>query len=173
MSNAQLVFEAVGSFPVVEKKGAKRTVSIGIGRYSFVREGALPYNSEVQITSSWAAINAIVGYHQKRGETFQEHFCILTLDTKHHPINFHHITMGTLDASLVHPREVFKPAILDSAAAIILTHNHPSGDPTPSREDYAVTKRLKDAGDIVGIKVLDHIVVGDGTWKAFSIQEGS
>ncbi len=89
----------------------------------------------------------------------QEQFHIVTLDTQYGPIANHLITIGTLDASLVHPREVFRPAIRDAASAIILVHNHPSGDPTPSREDHAVTKRLEQVGDTIGIKVLDHIVV--------------
>jgi DNA repair protein RadC len=89
----------------------------------------------------------------------QEEFHIVTLDTQHGPINTHLITVGTLDASLVHPREVFRAAIRDSASAILLVHNHPSGDPTPSREDRAVTDRLTQVGDMVGIRVLDHIIV--------------
>ncbi|MFM2216618.1 MAG: hypothetical protein RL240_936 [Planctomycetota bacterium] len=89
----------------------------------------------------------------------QEEFHIVTLDTQHGPITSHRITVGTLDASLVHPREVFRFAIRDSASAIILVHNHPSGDPTPSREDIAVTDRLSKVGELVGIRVLDHIVV--------------
>ncbi len=89
----------------------------------------------------------------------QEEFHIVTLDTQHGPINSHLITVGTLDASLVHPREVFRAAIRDSASAILLVHNHPSGDPTPSREDKSVTDRLTQVGDLVGIRVLDHIIV--------------
>jgi DNA repair protein RadC len=89
----------------------------------------------------------------------QEEFHIVTLDTQHGPIQSHRITVGTLDASLVHPREVFKPAIRDSASAILLVHNHPSGDPTPSREDHAVTDRLTKVGELLGIRVLDHIIV--------------
>ncbi len=89
----------------------------------------------------------------------QEEFHIVTLDTQHGPINSHRITVGTLDASLVHPREVFRPAIRDSASAILLVHNHPSGDPTPSREDHAVTDRLTKVGELIGIRILDHIIV--------------
>lgn len=92
----------------------------------------------------------------------QEEFHIVTLSTKHLPINTHLITRGTLDASLVHPREVFRPAIRDSASAVILVHNHPSGDATPSREDHQVTDRLTEAGKLLGITVLDHIVVASG-----------
>jgi DNA repair protein RadC len=89
----------------------------------------------------------------------QEEFHIVTLDTKHKPLQSHCITVGTLDASLVHPREVFRPAIRDAASAILLVHNHPSGDPTPSREDHQVTDQLTDAGKLLGIQVLDHIIV--------------
>jgi DNA repair protein RadC len=92
----------------------------------------------------------------------QEEFHIVTLNTKNHVIATHQITVGTLDASLVHPREVFRLAIRDAAASIIAVHNHPSGDPTPSREDLAVTKRLKEAGVTLGITVLDHIAVARG-----------
>lgn len=89
----------------------------------------------------------------------QEEFHIVTLDTKHQPIAAHRITVGTLDSSLVHPREVFRPAIRDAAATILLVHNHPSGDPTPSNEDRQVTRRLEAAAETVGIPVLDHIIV--------------
>lgn len=99
----------------------------------------------------------------------QEEFHIVTLDTKNQVIDTHCITVGTLDASLVHPREVFRAAIKDAASSIILVHNHPSGDPTPSREDIAVTKRLTDSGKTLGIDVLDHIVLGRP--NSISIQE--
>ncbi|GAB5405218.1 MAG: hypothetical protein Aurels2KO_34490 [Aureliella sp.] len=81
------------------------------------------------------------------------------LDTKHRMIGSHQITVGTLDASLVHPREVFRTAIRDSSSSVLLAHNHPSGDPTPSREDINVTARLTEAGKLIGIAVLDHIVL--------------
>ena len=93
----------------------------------------------------------------------QEEFHIVTLNTKNHVIDTHQITVGTLDASLVHPREVFRAAIRDAASSIILVHNHPSGDPTPSNEDFAVTLRLESVGETIGIDVLDHIVLGRET----------
>lgn len=89
----------------------------------------------------------------------QEEFHVVTLDTKLQPLKRHRITVGTLDASLVHPREVFRVAIRDAASSILLVHNHPSGDPTPSRQDFEVTDRLKRAGETIGITVIDHIVV--------------
>lgn len=105
------------------------------------------------------------------GDGVQEEFHIVTLDTKHKPIHTHRITVGTLDASLVHPREVFRPAIRDSSSAVLLVHNHPSGDPTPSREDHQVTDRLTEAGKIIGINVLDHIVVA--RQRSVSLREES
>lgn len=91
----------------------------------------------------------------------REHFVIVLLDTQNQIIGIHTVTVGTLDASLVHPREIFKAAILANAAAILLAHNHPSGDPTPSAEDRSVTRLLVDAGVALGIEVLDHVVLGD------------
>ena len=114
-----------------------------------------------KITSTRAAIDYCLHHFSRLAiDGCQEEFHIVTVDTKLQPIARHQITVGTLDASLVHPREVFRPAIRDAAASVLLVHNHPSGDPTPSAEDRAVTDRLKRAGEIIGIKVLDHIVVG-------------
>jgi DNA repair protein RadC len=94
----------------------------------------------------------------------KEHFKSLLLDTKNRVLKNVTVSVGTLDASIVHPREVFKDAIAVSAAAMIVAHNHPSGDPTPSNEDRIVTSRLCEAGRVVGIEVLDHVVLGDGRW---------
>lgn len=93
-----------------------------------------------------------------------EHLVALLLDTKNRVIKIVHISKGTLDSSLVHPREVFRQAIAASAAAIIVVHNHPSGDPTPSEEDRRVTTRLVSAGSTIGIDVLDHIIIGLNRW---------
>ncbi|HCB93737.1 MAG TPA: hypothetical protein DEP57_08035 [Selenomonas sp.] len=91
----------------------------------------------------------------------KEHFCEILLNTKNHIIGWQVISVGSLTASVVHPREVFAPAVLHHAAAIIVAHNHPSGDPTPSREDIQVTQRLVKAGKIMDIQILDHIIIGD------------
>jgi DNA repair protein RadC len=77
------------------------------------------------------------------------------------------VSIGPLNQSIVHPREVFKTACLSNAAAIILIHQHPTGDPSPSQEDLSITRRLKEAGEIMGIKVLDHIIIGDGQYLSF------
>ncbi|CAM3384430.1 DNA repair protein RadC [Hydrogenibacillus schlegelii] len=96
----------------------------------------------------------------------QEHFVVLFLNAKYELIGDKTIFIGTLDASLVHPREVFREAIRRSAHSIILAHNHPSGDPTPSAEDVRVTGRLVQAGRLLGIEVLDHIIIGDGVFRS-------
>ncbi|ERL03340.1 RadC family protein [Mitsuokella sp. oral taxon 131] len=90
----------------------------------------------------------------------REHFAVLLLDAKHRILGMRNISIGSLTASVVHPREVFQAALRGSAAALILVHNHPSGDPTPSHEDAATTERLVKAGKVMGIPVLDHIVLG-------------
>ncbi|MBL8818853.1 MAG: DNA repair protein RadC [Planctomyces sp.] len=99
----------------------------------------------------------------------QEEFWVVTLNTKNVPIECHQVTVGTLRNSLVHPREVFRVAIRDAANCILVLHNHPSGDPTPSDQDIEVTKRLEEAANIIGIPVIDHIVVAGES--AISIQE--
>lgn len=99
----------------------------------------------------------------------KEHFKITMLDTKNHIIGISEVSIGNLNSSIVHPREVFKEAIKRSSSAIILVHNHPSGDPTPSREDINITKRLVECGDLLGIRILDHIIIGDK--KHISLKE--
>jgi DNA repair protein RadC len=91
----------------------------------------------------------------------KEHFLALCLDTRNRLINLKLVSMGSLDTSVVHPREVFKEAISSYAASVIFAHNHPSGDPEPSKEDIELTKRLAKAGEVLGIDVLDHIIVCD------------
>lgn len=94
------------------------------------------------------------------GKSDREHMVVFDLDTRHRVIERRIVAIGTMTSVEVHPREVFKPAIMNGAAAMVLSHNHPSGDPTPSREDIALTTRLREVGDLVGITVLDHVVVG-------------
>lgn len=98
----------------------------------------------------------------------QEEFRTLLLNAQHGVLRDVLVTRGILDASLIHPREVFRPAIEAGAAALILVHNHPSGDPTPSPEDRAVTRQLVAAGRTLGVPVLDHVVIGDGRWRSVS-----
>jgi DNA repair protein RadC len=95
-------------------------------------------------------------------------FKIVLLDAKHVIIRDATVSEGSLTVSIVHPREAFNLAIRESAAAVVFVHNHPSGDPTPSEEDRALTARLVAAGDLLGIRVLDHLIVGDGRYMSFA-----
>jgi len=107
-------------------------------------------------------------------ELAQESFHVLILNVKNCLINRQMVTIGLVDASLAHSREIFRQAILENAAGIVLTHNHPSGDPTPSAEDIKITKRLIDAGKIVDITVQDHVIIGKATESSkgfFSMRE--
>jgi DNA repair protein RadC len=105
--------------------------------------------------------------HHEFRDSRKEHFLALLLDGRNRIIRRVQISEGSLNQSIVHPREVFNPAVRESAAAVILVHNHPSGDPAPSAEDIAITRRLREAGEIMGIRVLDHIIVGDGDFTSF------
>jgi DNA repair protein RadC len=101
----------------------------------------------------------VFGLVRKLQTEQREHFVCILLNARHEVLCRETISIGSLNASIVHPREVFKPAVMQSAASIVLVHNHPSGDPEPSGEDIAITKRLVQVGDILGIGVLDHVIV--------------
>lgn len=118
----------------------------------------------------FSSSHAVFSYFAPRFKSVKKEFfiCVL-LDAKNRLVRECRISEGTLTNSLIHPREAFKEAIRESAAAVIFVHNHPSGDPSPSREDTAITERLKSAGEILGIPVLDHIIIGDG--KYVSLKE--
>jgi len=101
-------------------------------------------------------------------ELDREAFVVLLLDQKNRVTGVHVVSIGSLAASLVHPREVFKTAILANAAAVLVVHNHPSGDPTPSREDREITERLVQCGQTLGIPVLDHVVIAADGYRSFA-----
>jgi DNA repair protein RadC len=109
-------------------------------------------------------------FHQRLRDKKKECFFILLLDSKNRIIKEERISEGSLTSALVHPREAFTPAIRESAAALIIVHNHPSGDPTPSREDEDITARLVEGGRLLGIGVLDHIIIGQGRYYSFADQ---
>ena len=106
-------------------------------------------------------------YHETLRDRKKEVFISLLLDSKNRLLKEIQVSEGSLNASIVHPREVFAPVIRESAAAVLFVHNHPSGDPTPSREDIDLTARLKDAGELMGVRVLDHIIIGSGSYVSF------
>lgn len=135
-----------------------------------VAELTSEYDTSPRISGPASAIQyCLQCFGRLARERKQEEFWIVTLNTKNMPIENHQITVGTLRNSLVHPREVFRPAIRDAANCIIVVHNHPSGDPTPSDQDLSVTERLEQSAEIVGVPLIDHIIVGAG--RAISIQE--
>ncbi len=106
-------------------------------------------------------------YREHLGGLKKEEFHVLLLDAKNRKIRDVRVSEGSLTSSLVHPREVFNPVIRESAAAVILVHNHPSGDPLPSQEDLQITRRLREIGEVMGVRVLDHIIVGKGKYVSF------
>ncbi|MEK3900048.1 JAB domain-containing protein [Paenibacillus sp. FSL R7-0179] len=101
-------------------------------------------------------------FRQFIGDYDRECLCLLTLNTKNEPLALQIVSIGTLNASLVHPREFYKICILSNAASVMCAHNHPSGDPLPSREDIEITERLRDSGTLLGIDFIDHLVLGSG-----------
>lgn len=107
-------------------------------------------------------------FRENLGREMRELFYVVLLNNKNRKIREVKISEGSLTASLVHPREVYNPVIRDSAAAVIFVHNHPSGDPAPSPEDIDITRRLKEVGDVMGVRVLDHVVIGRDRFFSFN-----
>ncbi len=150
----------------------------GIGLYKAVilkaafelgeRMYARDLSEKIKITSPSDVADIMMS---KMKDLTQEHFVVLLLNSKNIVIKEETIYKGTLNASVIHPREVFKAAIRASSNAIIVLHNHPSGDVTPSKEDIATTIRLKDCGELLGIQVLDHIIIGDQKYASL-VEEG-
>lgn len=124
-----------------------------------IKERSILYQS--RYINSPEQVVAMVNEHLQIDKLDRESFIILTLDAKCRPTHISTISTGSLTASIVHPREVFKIAILANAHSIIAVHNHPSGNPTPSNEDRQITKRLKEAGQLIGIPLIEHIIIGE------------
>ena len=134
-----------------------------IFRFALVRERTEPYTGPLRESRNVAELAREVIPDDAR-----EHFWTLLLDTRNRLIGAVSISVGTLTASLVHPREAFRAAIASAASAVLFLHNHPSGDPAPSREDSELTRRLWEAGKVLGVRVLDHVIVGHGSPRYFS-----
>jgi DNA repair protein RadC len=132
--------------------------TISVMRVQVVKDRSVEYEP---ITAPEQFVPIAVGLLQNAMERENEEFWVIYLDGRNRPRGSIMVSAGTLNQSLVHPREAFRGAIVAGAAAIIVCHNHPSGDPTPSREDLSITSRLRQVGELVGIKVLDHIIIGD------------
>lgn len=133
---------------------------VNIVSLRMIKEGSVLYKNRT-IRSPHDSVDLIKTFVE---DLDREAFVVLALNMKNQPTNIQIASLGSLNASIVHPREVMKMAILSNAASIIVFHNHPSGNPTPSPEDIAVTKRLADAGKIIGIDLLDHIIIGENTF---------
>ena len=142
-----------------------KQAGVPVYKVTLVREGKMPtYESRIRSSATASAI-----LQEYLADTDREHFVILMLDQKNQVIGIHTVSVGSLTASIVHPRETFKAAILANAAAIICGHNHPSGDCQPSKEDRAITQRLKEGGALLGINLLDHVIVGgEGRYFSFA-----
>jgi len=148
--------KGIGRSKAVEIKAA-----LELGKRLFTR----PLSRGVKITCSSDVFNA---FHMRFRMAAQEEFMLLCLSTKNQVLKEVSVSLGSLNQSSVHPREVFKEAIRESAHAVLFIHNHPSGDPRPSESDLALTRQLKDAGEMLKIKVLDHIIVGDQSYYSFA-----
>jgi DNA repair protein RadC len=148
---------------LMEVKGIKEAKACQILSVAELSKRFLTYRSgdSLRITSPDTAANLLmVEMRSYRKEVLK----VVLLNTKNMVIGVTSASVGSLNSSIVHPREIFKEAIRKSASSIILAHNHPSGDPAPSSEDIAATERIREAGKIIGIELLDHIIIGDGTY---------
>ena len=134
--------------------------------------GSVPAGKEIEIAHVGRPASAARWLLQAVSGCEVETFQVLLLDPRHRIRDRLEVSRGTLNASLVHPREVFREAIRRGAAAIVVGHNHPSGDPEPSPEDHAVTRRLVEVGVLVGIPVLDHLVLAGGNWVSLRMRMG-
>ena len=123
-----------------------------------------PLISDEPINSPEKAVELV---HELLKDYDREVFAVVNFQTNLQPINLNIVSIGALNASLVHPREMLKSIVLSNAAAVMMVHNHPSGDPAPSRADIQTTRRLAESGQLLGIRVLDHIIIGDGTYFSF------
>lgn len=161
---AQCGIEELCAIPGVgEAKAAQLKAALELGK----RALAGPLTKGTTITSSR---DLYTHYHPTLRDLRHEVFKVVLLDAKHTIMRDATVSEGSLTLSIVHPREVFTLAVKESAAAVIFLHNHPSGDPTPSQEDRVLTARLVSAGEVLGIRVLDHLIVGDGRYVSFADQ---
>jgi DNA repair protein RadC len=136
---------------------SERTKRIDIVTIQMVKEASLRYQYR-KISNPDDVKSLVLQLLEKKD---REYFGVICLDTKNQPTHIMTVSVGTLNSSIVHPREVFKSAILSNSASVILFHNHPSGNPEPSGTDMEITRRLIEAGTIIGINVIDHVIVGD------------
>jgi len=134
-------------------------------KYDMICERKVEYKC---VLTAPAVVYGFLVQFLKLNKKAKENFVVITLDSAHVPISVRTVSVGTVNRALVHPREIFRPAIVDNAAAIIIAHNHPSGKIEPSPEDFDITRRLKQASEILGISILDHLIVGKTDFYSMS-----
>jgi DNA repair protein RadC len=161
-SNRELIAELLGESEMSGSTIPDLLDSIPGEKAMLVKEIAVRYGDKPILGESYVKPEQVYEHFRIRlGTAKQEEFHVLYLDNRHRVLYESMITLGTLNMSLIHPREVFAPAIELRAAAIILIHSHPSGDVQPSDQDIGITKRLYQVGELMGIKLLDHVIIGD------------
>jgi len=173
---AERVLRAAGDVARLDRLGREACVALGglwprraAALRAALELGRRAVAAPLAVGSAVRDAAAVYGHFRGRlPQLDREVFYVLLLDGKNRVQGELRVSEGSLTAALVHPREVFAPAIREAAAALILVHNHPSGDPTPSAEDQAITQRLRQVGELVGIRVLDHVVVGRGRWASMA-----
>ncbi len=151
--------------PAIQHQQGTASVCVPLYRLHVVKEPHSPLYGAPKMSDSSDVSRFLRAHFEGRPH---EEFVVVFLDAKNTPVGYQVVSVGSLTLSIVHPREAFKAAVCMSAAAVIFAHNHPSGDPTPSLEDRTLTKRLVSAGELLGIRVLDHIVMGEGRHVSFA-----
>jgi len=145
----------------------QKQAGVPVYKVTLVREGKMPWG-DTRLRNS-QMVSALL--HQYLEGVDREHLCVVLLSQKNEIVGVSTISIGSLTASIAHPREIYKIAILANCASIIIAHNHPSGDPQPSKEDCALTARLLECGRLLGIPLVDSIIIGDGNEKYFSFAD--
>lgn len=158
IKDKDLLYTSVEKLMEIDGIGLSKATRILAGLELGKRLSKIDKFNSVSLSDPDSVANYLFEYFR---DSYKEEFCVLLLDTKNKIIAIQNVSVGTINQSLVHPREVFRYAIMKNSNSIILCHNHPSGDPTPSREDILITERLIMAGDYIGIKILDHLIIGD------------
>lgn len=146
-------------------------VNISTLNLRVIKETSCRYDIDSKIISSPKEAVRVFNEVYNLNERAEEILVLMTLDTKNKVTGMFQVSQGAIDMSIVHPREIFKRALLQNAASIMIAHNHPSGDPKPSKDDINITIRLQQAGDIIGIKLLDHIVIGSDNNTFLSMKQ--
>lgn len=176
LSNRLLSDYGLAKLPALSLKELQQTNGIGLVKaiqikaaFEFGRRASVTISNKFMIKGA----RSVYDYaSSKIGGSDREQFMVLLLDSKNRVVKDEVVSVGILNASLIHPREVFKSAIKESANAIILVHNHPSGDPTPSEEDNIITAIFKEAGRLLNIQVLDHVIIGHNSHYSFAKERG-